>query len=632
MAHEDSFADARTVSGALYSSPTFSIATQQILSASESALDSVREKVDKRIHELELEIRSLRTFRNSTASTASLPAEILSQIFLALRSSASDSAYRPLTWLSVTRVSRQWRAVALSCPALWSNISFTCRPEFTDLMVARSRDVPLTLKITAYSQRVTFERVEKILSQHRVRAFEWTGESTSLNRQFFGDKNIFTKMKNLTELRSVLVRGNRYPYYSIGVGPVVTVPDGTFQDATCLERLEMVECAITSWTSIPCAPGLTVLKLENTSSFRPSLGDLLNTLTATPKLQELYLKNILPHISSTPRDEHRVSLPALRNLRLTGDFTEVNQLLTCVHIPDTASLNIHLPDGTLGAPTLTAAAIEPLFKTLKNNWVFSGNDSEGHPSRPLTTLRITLPPQGVAFEGMFGDESSTSVRPTSMMLSIPHAVASALLQAVIDNVDISHVQTLQLEDTEVTADVWTETFSQLTGLKTIQLIESPIASLVECLARDPNLPKTQSKRPKKANGRTSTQPKRVSARQSAKKPFFPALRTLELTSVNFDEDLNRDNATVDLFLDVMGRRPNAYAVETVRIDDALSFSNRDYLALKDKVGQVVWDHMVDMQDTDGDEDYDMYGYSDDYEGESDYDDGECTCGYCHLGL
>ncbi|KAJ7879963.1 hypothetical protein B0H14DRAFT_1584065 [Mycena olivaceomarginata] len=51
-----------------------------------------------------------------------------------------------LSWLNVTRVSSQWRKVALACPDFWSTPIFS-RPKWTPVMLARSKMASLVVRV-----------------------------------------------------------------------------------------------------------------------------------------------------------------------------------------------------------------------------------------------------------------------------------------------------------------------------------------------------------------------------------------------------------------------------------------------------------------------------------------------------
>ncbi|KAH7103584.1 hypothetical protein BKA62DRAFT_828308 [Auriculariales sp. MPI-PUGE-AT-0066] len=105
-----------------------------------------------------------------------LPAELLVQCFF-------QSEYKDL--LAVTLVSRDWRALALSAPRLWSNISLrfpgywdadseqaSKQARYVHLMAARSKTVPLSLNWEGRAASVTLEMdnpLMQALIQHAAR-------------------------------------------------------------------------------------------------------------------------------------------------------------------------------------------------------------------------------------------------------------------------------------------------------------------------------------------------------------------------------------------------------------------------------------------------------------------------------
>ncbi|KAH9936681.1 uncharacterized protein B0H18DRAFT_329334 [Fomitopsis serialis] len=79
-------------------------------------------------------ISDLRARLNTLVPISRLPVEVLSEIFLhtaavRLYVPGRDHDLHPYHWLQVTRMCRHWRAVALSCTALWSRLTITDQSE-----------------------------------------------------------------------------------------------------------------------------------------------------------------------------------------------------------------------------------------------------------------------------------------------------------------------------------------------------------------------------------------------------------------------------------------------------------------------------------------------------------------------
>jgi len=618
MAVESSI-DVRTIKEGLTFPPTFSSSTQQILNGlgeASSGCQTLRNAVDKRIRELEDEIRTLKTFRNASAGTAALPTEILSLIFLECTKVPAftcplNAPDRP-TWLAITQVCRKWRAVALNCPSLWSRVLFDCSPQFTDLMVERSREVPLNVWLHPYIKQISYERIAKVFSQHRLHSLTWTKSTIGLNRLCFDSgRNILSAILDQTALESVILDDRTF--YS-PLDPRIVIPEAAFSGALALERLEIKNCQISSWKFIPPSSRLGILKLRNSSSFRPTLEEFLDTLSSTSRLEELELQWILPLKESRPSHAPLISLPSVQSLTLYGTADEVAQFLQFTSIPNARTLDFQVQSiNVLTAP----ADLQPFFTALKP-WIdaHSGMESGGMSgSRVLTNLHVTNLPSTI--KCTFGHPTDTPVSspPTVLKISAPSVVTSVLLSTFTTYFDISQLCSLQCLDFDIDKDIWVNTFSHLWQLASIELINSSVETFIACLAQDPTLHKTSARGDKREGY----------GQPSSEKPFFPALRKIRLKRANFDEDLLRNGACVERFCDVLDRRPITNPVEQVEIDESYNFTESDMEKLKTVVQSLQWDGSVDMRDEEDEEeeeDYsDEYAYS-----------GGCHCIFCSAGL
>lgn len=116
--------------------------------SSDSAKDQAH--IDEEVSRLAITLSALQTQKNTFALISRLPTAILARIFVCY---ARDGYYRPYTvcwmprfevprWVVVSHVSRHWRHVALTCPALWNHL-FMVSSQWTEVLLARSLDSPL---------------------------------------------------------------------------------------------------------------------------------------------------------------------------------------------------------------------------------------------------------------------------------------------------------------------------------------------------------------------------------------------------------------------------------------------------------------------------------------------------------
>ncbi|TFK71988.1 hypothetical protein BDN72DRAFT_957708 [Pluteus cervinus] len=102
-----------------------------------------RAQLDAEIRDLEARIISLRATRNTLAPINQFPVEILVKIFVAVLKGTA------VVILPITRVSRHWRHIALSCAELWSDVdNSVVKGGYTASWLERSRALPLSIRIS----------------------------------------------------------------------------------------------------------------------------------------------------------------------------------------------------------------------------------------------------------------------------------------------------------------------------------------------------------------------------------------------------------------------------------------------------------------------------------------------------
>lgn len=150
---------------------TFSEATRHILDArAGTGPELVRNTVDSRIEDLENEIRALKSHRNTVALTGVLPAEILSNIFLANANAHHDDSSH--AWIRVACVCQHWREVALGCPTLWSCFTRQSKPEFMELMLKRSQKALLSVNMNLSAGTLSDQQRTLFSENERLRVLE----------------------------------------------------------------------------------------------------------------------------------------------------------------------------------------------------------------------------------------------------------------------------------------------------------------------------------------------------------------------------------------------------------------------------------------------------------------------------
>ncbi|KAF5333634.1 hypothetical protein D9611_002787 [Ephemerocybe angulata] len=327
----------------------FSNATKALLEdAGVTDVPSHHEKVDKRIVELECEIRAMKSSRNAVTTTCRLPNEILSSIFLSLFLMDTTDLDKPLytrvSWLRATFVCRHWRFVALGCAALWTTPPLD-KPELAETMVSRSQGAPLSI-------------------HYKERASRWAGSQTLILDRF---------LPHLDRLRSVKLEGvlgykeldflSLLSHWTDATLPVLEslhlsnsilcddnpLPVRILQGgAPQLRHLTLLHCGIT-WDQAPLFPSITRLSLEGSpknpsnNSQRPTVPKLVDSLRHLPHLQHLDLVYCLPLATTAPRIAP-ARLTALRSLKLWDTATTFESFFHVVQVPKTARMGFRITE------------------------------------------------------------------------------------------------------------------------------------------------------------------------------------------------------------------------------------------------------------------------------------------------
>ncbi|TFK64817.1 hypothetical protein BDN72DRAFT_861107 [Pluteus cervinus] len=98
---------------------------QHLVRDSSSSRQVAFKKIDDEIEILMHQVRQFKSQRNGHSIASTLPVEVISEIFMITQVQTYDPDDPVSTlklWLSITHVSRHWRAVALECSQLWTPI------------------------------------------------------------------------------------------------------------------------------------------------------------------------------------------------------------------------------------------------------------------------------------------------------------------------------------------------------------------------------------------------------------------------------------------------------------------------------------------------------------------------------
>ncbi|EGN96756.1 hypothetical protein SERLA73DRAFT_161770 [Serpula lacrymans var. lacrymans S7.3] len=548
--------------------------------SSPSVISQARSQIDKELIALDESMRVLRTRRNSLAPISRLPPELLSTIFTHCAHSPHlhEHATFSIRFIKVGHVCRHWRAVALGCPSLWSNLVFSY-PRWTDEMLIRSKMAPLVVKVDlTYMTPKVVEALQQAL-KHSIRVKDF---------KLIASKEMMEKLLNQVSgpaplLESLSLSNSRYSHYTTESG--YPLPEVMFEGQTPrLRRLELFKCDI-SWNSALLS-GLTHLDIRNTAaSARPTMSQVLSALERMPSLQVLTLEESLPTL---PESVHKlptigcvVPLQALRSIRLSGRVIDCAHVLAHMSYPSTATLKLACKAGPAASFDFSS-----IFPAVVANCGGSGTSGE----KPLRHLQVhNLAPNSVRFQGWHSPEPPLHVfsnirtaamfsqdEPTSPQIEIDMSWSSfgsdkpmGVVQSMCNVLPLAYVRTLHVHNfSYVPKSFWLDAFGGLTRLRTIRSSNIPIEGLIDALVTE--VP---------GSGRL-LRPKKFG------EVFLPTVCEVVLEGVDFEDGSSLLDDLLDCMMDRAERRAE---IRNLSIQDCRHIYSDDVERLEEVVVDVVWD-------------------------------------------
>jgi hypothetical protein len=315
-------------------------------------------------------LRSLKSYRNSLTPVSRLPHILLTDIFILIHQSERTDylfSLHPQPCLQISHVCRAWRDSALQCPLLWTDILFR-PPEWTPIMLERSRTAPLRVRIIVEHQNLADDAfvssVRLALSHiHHIRYLCIV---------------LLDRFRDLGDLLSPLLTGSPDILKELILSSHSTFPNYIYpsmENAPHLRHLKLDSCHI-NWQRVSSVGNLTSLILHDIPiASRPSVEDILSVLQTMTKLEKLSLiqaiSELPPSIRTLPPDDiPPIRLQHLFDLYLTGFVLDCANLMRhlvmprCKHLTVNAVTRWHIPEVALAVPPL-ANIISSSFSQLE---------------------------------------------------------------------------------------------------------------------------------------------------------------------------------------------------------------------------------------------------------------------------
>lgn len=598
--------DNETIKATLFPAPltTYSASSRAIMNQTKRPnAHAFRSQVDQRIAELENEIRALKSHRNTVADTCILPAEVLSNIFIALKEVIVHE--RKMSWVRVSHVCRHWRAVALDCPVLWSTI-LSVNPELMELMLHRSKSSPLTIKISACTTR-TNDVLSKTLSQtSRLRDVELhLGEwDTSLE----ASKILSNFDKAAPILEKLVLEGTKAGHSLIMSDQqhaIWSIPNDFLQEgAPSLEHLDITRSAF-HWDVLPISSTLTYLRLENVApENRPIQKSFYKSMAKMSQLETLELAACLPLSNDALKPGSlSITLRSLRTLKLQDTASQLCQFFHTTQIPEDAKVDIKLDERNPTSETLA-----PVFSALKESWVLSKDtvmDADGSSGRfELLDLRI-LPTKRAGDDNRVSTGGAPRIMcwfkdqdlpptldaenpPAKLVVSLkdPGYRSALLVTAIAEQLEFLSLRSLKIASEQPLSDETLGMFGNLAQLEHLAIWHDlrTLSSFLWVFDTDDD-------------DDDST------VSDSSESPSFPALRTINLRYIDFNMYV-LDPDVLGTFCTALKRRKDSLGspIEELAINQCSNFEERQWQRLCSALpeeARMVWDYHEDIQGREG---------------------------------
>ncbi|KAF8806752.1 hypothetical protein BYT27DRAFT_7190405 [Phlegmacium glaucopus] len=562
-------------------------------------LDEARRIIDRDIARLKESIRSLKSRRNELSPICRLPPEILCKIFSFIENRTMVQSRRPEAWISFSRVSQQWRSLALSAPELWTNIPFKY-PRWAEEMLARSKMAKLAIQVDLTYQSTNPKVLDPIrlcLSQMtRLEEIHVFGALGSTLQQLFQDIP-----KSAPQLHTLRINNASPP-----TGPAFTIQEDFLSDAERLRCVHLTKCKI-GWDS-RLLTGLTRLTLHDSLKDHSSSSILqfLHALQRMPALTDLDLEDSIPHDSGELSTYPVADLPCLRVLRMSLGVGPMTAALRHITFPSEAELTLICKETQSDqfdfSPFLSVLAAKFLPSLVIR-------------SLSLQNLDATATHNGLRFKvwstTTIHDFFRYSHRPGPPRLELvltwpapplPHSLQTyaKALTATFDAMDLRALTQLELSTSyHIDSNTLLKTFAKLSLLERVHVKGSAAESFITALVH----------KSKAAN--TS-----IAAYHTVS---FPKLRYICMDDANFG-DRRLGSISVDKLMDCLMERYERNAeVQELCIDDCHNIRYPGVKSLGEIVVRVDWDRIMqglsDEYDSEEEKDYDSDGNTidDDYD-------------------
>ncbi|KAF6766254.1 hypothetical protein DFP72DRAFT_866024 [Ephemerocybe angulata] len=542
-------------------------------------------------------IRSLKFHYNNTTLAGRLPPEILCMIFLSYRSlirNGSTPWKDQLIWVRLTHVCQTWRSVALDCLALWSDLCFKT-PRFTELMLSRSKDAPLTVIFDMSTIRLHEERkwnsvlLDALSQTCRLRTVVLVANGP---RQFgcVDISSILDKFTGYTKLPML-------EEFSISGGAKKLHDEFLEAGATMLKRVQIRACSF-NWAHLPLT-NLTHLRLERNTQLQQ---DCLPAQIFIMKLVRMRTLQVLELVDFLPKDDYPafgpdeilpVPLPQLKSLELHDSASAVISFIQMTRIPKAASIVVVFKDCKPQSRPPSAEIVDEFLLALDASW----KDRPSLPSRledgvldlwisDFSEKRANSPRLEFWFQGY----------QTPPELSIGFATHEVPLTKILVNVkkrlNLSSVITLRIDNCwSMRESAYAKVLSKLPHVENVTIKNSSFLCFLNVLLKDlALLEDSDSESTDEGTGDTYLTPR------------FPALWFLECCDYDFKERGFKTRDVIEGLIGVLTLRGDDYCIMDLHFRKCRNVWEENFEEVKEAFPEqeIDWDCDED-QDADSED-------------------------------
>ncbi|KAF8809486.1 hypothetical protein BYT27DRAFT_7187793 [Phlegmacium glaucopus] len=575
-------------------------------------LDEARRIIDRDIARLEENIRSLKSRRNELSPISRFPPEILCNIFSFIENRTMSQNRRPESWINFSRVSRQWRLLALGAPELWTNIPIRY-PRWAEEMLARSKMAKLVIQVDLTCQSPTsrvLDPIRSCLSQMiRLEEINIFGASGSTLKQLFQDIP-----KSAPQLHTLRIYNTSPPTgYLTAPLSAFTIQEDFLSDTERLRCVQLIKCNI-GWDS-RLLTGLTRLTLHDSLKDQPSSSiiQFLHALQRMPALTNLDLEDSIPHDPGELSTYPVADLPCLRVLRMSSGVGPLTAALRHITFPSEAELTLICKE-TRSAQLNFSTFLSVLAAKFLSSLVIRSLSLKDLDATAQIGLRFKVWSTRTVDHDFF----QYSLHPVPPRLELVltwrtsplHGLQkyAKALTATFDAMNLRALTQLELSTSNyIDSKTWLKTFAKLSRLERVHVKGNTADSFISALVHKSGAAKTS-----------------IAAYRTVS---LPKLRYICMDGTDFDETSLGSISIEKLMNCLMERYERNAEVQGLCLDDCYNITDIEVKALREIVVHVDWDGVEqgfsDEYDSEEEREYDSDGNIID----DDYDEDDFPFGY-----